>query len=53
MRDERSEDAEHVGVKSNACKILVERSKVLERPRHRCDDSIKLDVRETGWWAIY
>jgi hypothetical protein len=53
MRDERNGDAEHMGVKSNAYKILVEMSRVLGRLRHRCEDNIKLDVREIGWWVIY
>jgi hypothetical protein len=41
--------AEHMVVKSNVCKVLVEkseRSRVLARLRHRCEDSIKLDVTE-------
>jgi len=41
--------AEHMGVKSNAYKVLVEkseRSRVLGRLRHTCEDSIKLDIRE-------
>jgi hypothetical protein len=53
MRDERSGDAERMGVKSNVCKILIERSRVLGRLRHRCEDCIKLDVREIGWWVVY
>ena len=56
MRDERRGHAEHMGVKSNACKVLVgksERSRVLGTSRHSCEDSIQLDVREIGWKIIY
>jgi hypothetical protein len=47
---------EQMEVKSNAYKVLVEkseRSRVLGRLRHRCEDSIKLDVREIWWRVIY
>jgi hypothetical protein len=36
----------------NACRILVEKPKVkrpLGRPRHRCVNNIKIDLREIGW----
>jgi hypothetical protein len=36
----------------NAYKILVgksERKRLIGRPRHRCDDNIRMDLREIGW----
>jgi hypothetical protein len=36
----------------NACRILVgkpEGKRPLARPRRRCVDNIKMDVREIGW----
>jgi hypothetical protein len=27
-------------------------SSPLERPRHRWEDGIKMDLRETGWWGV-
>jgi hypothetical protein len=44
-----------VGVKKNACKILVgkpEEKRPLGRHRHRCEDNIKLDLREIGWGGM-
>jgi hypothetical protein len=41
--------------KRNACRILVgkpEGKRSLVRPRHRWDDGIKLDLRETGWGGM-
>jgi len=26
--------------------------RLLERPRQRWEDSIKVDVQEVGWWAL-
>jgi hypothetical protein len=40
------------GEKWNAYRILVrkpEGKRPLERPRHRCVDNIKIDLREIGW----
>jgi hypothetical protein len=41
-----------LGEKRNACKVMVgkpERKRQLGRPRRRCEDKIKMDLRETGW----
>jgi hypothetical protein len=38
--------------KKNAYRILVgkpEGKRPLGRPRHRCVDNVKIDLRETGW----
>jgi hypothetical protein len=38
--------------KRNACRILVgmpEGKRPLRRPRRRCVDNIKMDLREIGW----
>jgi hypothetical protein len=38
--------------KKNACKILVgkpEGKRPLGRPRRRCVDNMKIDLRDTGW----
>jgi len=43
--------AEHMGVKSNAYKVLVEkseRSRVLVRLRHRCEDSLNWMLENYG-----
>jgi hypothetical protein len=40
------------GEKKNAYRILVgktERKRLLGRPRPRCMDNIKMDIRELGW----
>jgi hypothetical protein len=40
------------GEKSNPCRILVgkpEGKRPLERPRRRCMDNIKIDLREIRW----
>jgi hypothetical protein len=29
-----------------------ERKRPLERPRHRCEDNIKLDIRKIGWGGM-
>jgi hypothetical protein len=41
-----------MGEKRNTYRVLVrkpEGRRPLERPRHRCDDSIKMDLSEIGW----
>jgi hypothetical protein len=38
--------------KSNARRILVEKSKPLARPRRRWANNIKLDLREIGWGGM-
>jgi hypothetical protein len=55
IKSRRMRWAEHVarmGVKRNACNILggkPEGKRPLGRPRHRCVDNIKMDLRERGW----
>jgi hypothetical protein len=44
-----------MGKKKNAYRILVgkpERNIPLGRPRRRCVDNIKTDIRETGWGGM-
>jgi hypothetical protein len=44
-----------MGEKKNAYRILVgkpEGKRPLERPRRRCVDNIKMDVREIGWDGV-
>jgi hypothetical protein len=41
-----------MGEKMNACRILVgkpEGNRPLGSPRRRCEDNIKMDLREIGW----
>jgi hypothetical protein len=41
--------------KRNAYSILVEKpegKRPLARPRHRCDDKIKMDLKQTGWEGV-
>jgi hypothetical protein len=43
---------EHVGEKRNAYRILVGKldgKRPLRRPRRRCEDNIKMDLREIRW----
>jgi hypothetical protein len=41
------------GEKRIACRILVGKPEgPLWRPRHRCVDNIKMDLRETGWGGM-
>ena len=30
-----------------------EGEKPLRRPRHRCEDDIKMDLEEVGWWELW
>jgi len=30
-----------------------EGEKPLGRPRHRCEDDIKMDLEEVGWWESW
>jgi hypothetical protein len=42
-------------VKRNAYRVLVgnlDGKKPLRRPRRRCVDNIKIDLRETGWGGM-
>jgi hypothetical protein len=39
-----------MGEKRTACRILVEKPE--GRPRSRCLDNIKMDLRETGWGGM-
>jgi hypothetical protein len=44
-----------MGEMGNACRILVgksERKRPLGGPRHRSDDNVKIDLRETGWGGM-
>jgi hypothetical protein len=41
-----------MGEGRNVYRVLVrkpERKRPLERPSHRCEDGIKMDLREIGW----
>jgi hypothetical protein len=41
--------------KINAYRVLVgkpEGKRQLGRSRHRCDDNIQMDLRETGWGGV-
>jgi hypothetical protein len=41
--------------KRNAHRVLVgkvEGKRTFARPRHRCDDKIKMDLKETGWKGV-
>ena len=40
----------------NKYRFLVgkpEGEKPLGRPRHRCEDDIKMDLEEVGWWESW
>jgi hypothetical protein len=42
-------------VKRNACRIFVghrDRKRPLGGPKHRWEDNIKTDLRETGWGGV-
>jgi hypothetical protein len=44
-----------MGAKRNAYRILVGKPKgksPLERPRHRWEDNIAMDLREIGWGSM-
>jgi hypothetical protein len=44
-----------MGVGRNLYRVLVgkpEGKRPLERPRHRWEDGIKMDLRETGWGGV-
>jgi hypothetical protein len=44
-----------VGEERNVYKVLTGKSggkKPLERPRHRWEDGIRMDLRETGWGSV-
>jgi hypothetical protein len=45
----------HMGEEGNVYKVLVgkpEGKRELERLRHRWDDGIRMDLRETGWRSV-
>jgi hypothetical protein len=42
----------YMGVERKVCRVLVgkpEGKRPLERPRHRWEDGIRMDLREIGW----
>ena len=44
-----------MGVRRGEYKVLVgksERKKPLERPRHKWEDNIKMDLRKVGWQGM-
>jgi hypothetical protein len=44
-----------MGSKRNACRILMGKpdgKRLLERPRRRWEDNIKIDLREIGWCGM-
>jgi hypothetical protein len=44
----------YMGGRRGACRVLVGRpegKRALERPRHRREDNIKINLREVGWDA--
>jgi hypothetical protein len=55
IKSRRMRWAGHVawmGEGRNGCRVLVgkpKRKRPLERSRHRWEDGIKMDLRETGW----
>jgi hypothetical protein len=45
----------HMGEERNVYSVLMgkpERNKPLERPRHRWEDGIRMDLREIGWGSV-
>jgi hypothetical protein len=58
IKSRRMRWAGHVarmGEKRNAYRILVAKPEVkkpLERLRHRWEDNVKMDLRETGWGGM-
>jgi hypothetical protein len=58
IKSRRMRRAGHVarmGEMRNVCKILVGKPKgkrPLEKPRRRCDDNIRMDLREKGWEGV-
>jgi hypothetical protein len=48
-------DVARMGEMRNAYKVLVgkpEGKRPLRRPRHRWEDSTRLDLRQTGWGSV-
>jgi hypothetical protein len=44
-----------MGERRNVYRVLVEKSEgkgSLERPRHRWEDGVKMDLREIGWGVL-
>jgi hypothetical protein len=42
----------HMGVMRNVLRILIgkpEEKRLFGRPRRRCEDNIRMDLRELGW----
>jgi hypothetical protein len=58
IKSRRMRWAEHVACKGeerNVYRVLVgklEGKRQLERPRHRGEDGIKMDLREIGWGCV-
>jgi hypothetical protein len=55
MKDEMSGTCSTNGAKKNAYRILVgkpEGKRPLGRPRRRCVDNIKMDLRDIGWDGV-
>jgi hypothetical protein len=43
-----------MGERRGAYRILVEKPegrRPFDRPRHRWEDNIKMDLQEVGWWG--
>jgi hypothetical protein len=50
--NESAGHVEHMGEKKNAHRALVgkpERTRPLDRPRHKREDNIKMHLKEIGW----
>jgi hypothetical protein len=44
-----------MGEERKVHRLLVEKpegKRQLGRPNHRCEDGIRLDIREIGWWGV-
>jgi hypothetical protein len=44
-----------MGERRGTCRVLVgkpEGKRPLERPMHRWEDNIKMDLKKVGWWGM-